>query len=256
MSFFNKMFASIGIGAAKVDTKLTTEQLQPGELVEGVIEVYGGNVDQKIDEIYLTVFSTYIKEEDDQKYTKKVEIAKIKINEPFIISANEEKVIPFSFTLPLDTPITKGASKVWIHTGLDIKGAIDPQDTDYVDVIPNDLMAAVLNTLKQLGFKLRQVENEAASFRTRRRLPFVQEFEFYPITGMFMGKLDELEVIFFQHRKNEIELMLEIDRRARGLSGLLAEALDLDESLITVTITEQDREKMTEKLAATIQQFC
>lgn len=256
MSFFNKMFASIGIGAAKVDTKLTTDTFKAGETVEGIVEIIGGNVEQKIDEIYLTVFSTYIKEDDDQKYTKQAEIMKVKINEPFTISARETKVIPFHFTLPYDTPVTIGASRVWIHTGLDIKGAIDPQDKDYIEVHPNTLMEKVLTSLHQLGFKLRQVENEEAPLRLRKRLPFLQEFEFYPTSGKFNGKLDELEVVFLPINENELELLMEIDRKARGLTGLFAEAFDLDETLVKVRITKEDISHMELKLSSTIEKFC
>jgi len=256
MSFFNKMFASIGIGAAKVDTKLATDTFKAGDLVEGAVEIKGGNVEQKIDEIYLTVFSTYIKEADDQKYTKQAEIKKVKINEPFVIGANESKVIPFEFRLPYDTPVTLGASRVWIHTGLDIKGAIDPQDKDYIEVKPNALMEKVISSLHQLGFKLRQVENEAAPYRFRKRLPFVQEFEFYPISGKFNGKLDELEVIFLPSDDNELELIIEIDRKARGLAGLFAEAMDLDETLVKVRITNDDISQIQQTLSSTIEKYC
>lgn len=255
MSFFNKIFASIGIGAAKVDTKLSSTSYKAGDVVEGIVEVTGGNVEQKIDEIYMTVFATYIKEADDQKYTKQAEIAKVKLNEPFVITANEKKEIPFSFELPLDTPITKGASRVWIQTGLDIKGAVDPADRDYIEIIPNALTSAILETISNIGFKLRQVENEEAPYRLRKRLPFIQEFEFYPVSGPFRGKLDELEVVFFQISQDEVEVILEIDRRARGLGGFLAEALDMDESIVKLTITTNDVPNLQDKLTDVIARF-
>ncbi|WP_243290767.1 sporulation protein [Bacillus sp. FJAT-47783] len=256
MSFFHKMFASIGIGAAKVDTKLASNSFCAGEIIEGVVEVKGGNVEQKIDEIYLTVLATYMKEDDDQKYTKQAEIAKVKLNEPFVITANEHKTIPFSFQLPLDTPITKGSSRVWIHTGLDIKGAVDPEDRDYIEVVPNELTNAVFKSIGELGFQLKQVENEEAPYRLRKRLPFIQEFEFYPVEGPFRGRLDELEVVFFQISQNEIEVVFEIDRRARGLAGFLAEALEMDESLVKVTITNRDIHHLTEQLADLLNRYC
>ena len=67
MSFFNKIFASVGIGAATVDTKLEKDTAAPGEEVRGVVEVRGGNVDQTIDEIYLMLYTTFVKEVDDKK---------------------------------------------------------------------------------------------------------------------------------------------------------------------------------------------
>ncbi|WP_243385126.1 sporulation protein [Bacillus kexueae] len=255
MSFFNKIFASIGIGAAKVDTKLSKNSYRAGEVVEGIVEVVGGNVEQKIDEIYLTVFATYVKEIDDQKHTKQAEITKVKLNEPFVITANEKKEIPFTFQLPLDTPITKGASRVWIHTGLDIKGAVDPADRDYIEVIPTNVATSIFQAIDELGFKLRQVENEEAPYRLRKRLPFIQEFEFYPVQGPFRGKLDELEVVMFQLSEEQVEVILEIDRRARGFGGFLAEALDMDETIVKLTINSSDLSNVRSMLQEVIEQY-
>lgn len=255
MSLFNKIFAGIGIGAAKVDTELTSSTFYPGEEVKGIVVINGGNVEQKIDEIYLSVLTHYIKEVDDRREKRQAEIAKIQINKPFVILPNETKEIPFSFQLPLDTPITIGASKVWIHTGLDIKGAIDPKDTDYIDVVPGGLMKEVLNSINRIGFKLLQVENEAAPYRLRKRLPFIQEFEFYPTSGPFRGRLKELEIVFYSIGEHDIEMIMEIDQRARGLSGFLARALDLDESYVRVRVSRQDVPNLDSKLINIIRQY-
>ncbi|MCL6615609.1 MAG: sporulation protein, partial [Anoxybacillus ayderensis] len=79
MGLFNKVLASIGIGAAKVDTKLHESHLLLGESVTGVVEVTGGNIDQQIDDIYLSLCATYTKEVDDRKVTKQAIIEKWKI---------------------------------------------------------------------------------------------------------------------------------------------------------------------------------
>jgi len=39
MSFFNKVLASVGIGAATVDTKLERDVVMPGEEIKGVVEI-------------------------------------------------------------------------------------------------------------------------------------------------------------------------------------------------------------------------
>lgn len=256
MALFNKVLASIGIGAAKVDTRLKASSFQAGETIEGIVAVKGGNIEQKIEEIYLSVMTSYVKEKDDQKWTKQAEIAKIKINEPFVILAKETKEIPFSFQLPVDTPVTIGASKVWIHTGLDIKSAVDPQDTDYIEVEPAELMGEVFNSLRRIGFKFLQVENKEAPFHLKNRLPFIQEFEFYPVSGSFRGLLKELEIVFTSISQDALEMKMEIDRRARGLSGLLAEALDLDERHVRIKVGRNDLRQLDDKFIQTIQRYC
>lgn len=255
MSLFNKLFSSIGIGSARVDTKLTTDQLRAGEKVTGVVEIVGGNMEQQIDAIYLSLMTTYIKESNDRKINKQAIIEKIKIVEPFMIGSNARREVPFSIVLPLDTPATLGRTKVWIHTGLDIKNAIDPSDKDYISVSPSPLAAGVLNAIYDLGFSLRKVDCEAAPYRLRRRLPFVQEFEFVPTSGSYRGRLDEVEVMFFPQSEHKLEIIMQVDRRARGLSSLLAEAMDMDETFVNFTVTTDDLSNLKSKINQLISRY-
>lgn len=255
MSMFNKFLASMGMGSARVDTKLERSTYIPGDKVVGVVEINGGSVDQQIDEIYLSLHTTYIKESNDKKFTSTATIEKIRINEPFSITKNEKKEIPFSFTLPLDTPLTYGRTKVWVSTGLDIKNAVDPKDDDYIQVHPTPLIHSAFLALTDLGFKLRNADCEHAPRHLRERVPYLQEFEFVPNSGEFRGKLDELEFTFFQKVVHEAEVLLEVDRRARGISGLFSEALNMDETKVRVTLSKQDMPHMKEKLAQVISRY-
>lgn len=255
MSFFNKVFASVGIGAAKVDTKLERETVTPGEEIRGVVEIQGGNIEQTIDSIYLTVHTTYIKERDDKKYTDVGQVDKFKLTEPFTIQANERKEIPIAFRIPSDTPLTIGRTKVWVATGLDIKNSVDPTDKDFIKVVPNRLMESVLNAVSDLGFRLREADCEEAPYRLRRRLPFVQEFEFVPVSGPYRGRLDELELIFFPTSSDDMEIMLQVDRRARGLASLFAEALEMDETNVRLRVSSSDIPTIKQNIQSVINQY-
>ncbi|PLR98865.1 sporulation protein [Bacillus sp. T33-2] len=256
MSFFNKVFASVGIGSAKVDTRLEKETLMPGEDVRGVVHITGGKTAQKVDELYLSLHTTYIKEADDKKYTATATIGRYKVTDEFTIHPTETKEIPFSFRLPVNTPVSIGRTKVWVSTGLDVKNAVDPTDQDFINVIPNRIMAAVLNSAGDLGFRLREADCEEAPYRLRSRQPFVQEFEFVPVTGPFRGRLDELEIVFFPVNDNELEVVLQVDRRARGLAGFLSEALEMDESNVTLKVHSGDIPQLAHKLQSVIQRYC
>lgn len=255
MSFFNKVFASVGIGAAKVDTKLERETVTPGEEIRGVVEIQGGNIEQTIDSIYLTIHTTYIKERDDKKFTDVGQVDKFKLTEPFTIQANERKEIPIAFRIPSDTPLTIGRTKVWVATGLDIKNAVDATDKDFIKVDPNRLMEAVLNGVSDLGFRLREADCEEAPYRLRRRLPFVQEFEFVPVSGPYRGRLDELELVFFPTSSDDMEIMLQVDRRARGLASLFAEALEMDETNVRLRVSSSDIPTIKQKIQSVINQY-
>ncbi len=255
MSLFNKVLASVGIGAAKVDTKLYNSQVMVGEQLTGIVEIRGGNVGQEIDDIYVSLKTTYVKESDDKKHTQQGVIGKYRISEKFMIAPNEVKEFPLSITVPIDTPITGGKTKIWIETGLDIKNSVDPSDKDFIDIRPSKLTQEVLNVVQDLGFRLREVECEAAPSRLRGRLPFVQEFEFVPSGGSFRGKLDELELVFSQQQANTLDIMIQIDRRARGLGSFLAEKLSMDETNLRLTVTTEDLPNLKNKLFEIIQRY-
>ncbi len=255
MSFFDKVFASVGIGSAAVDTKLERDSYMPGETVKGVVEIRGGKVEQQVDDIFLTLNTTYLKESDDKKYNVTAAIDRFRITSPFVIGKNERKEIPFSFQLPLDTPLSIGRSKIWVTTGLDIKNAVDPGDKDYLQVIPNQLMNAVFNAVDSLGFRLREADCEQAPRHLRGRLPFVQEFEYVPTSGPFRGRLDELELVFRPAGNGGLELLLQVDRRARGLGGLFAEAAGMDETNVRLTVTNADIPNLQQQIHSVIQRF-
>lgn len=255
MSFFNKVFASVGIGSTSVDTKLEKDTYMPGETVQGVVDINGGKVEQQIDEIYLTLNTTYLRESDDRKYSVTAVIDRFRLTTPFTISSNETREIPFSFQLPFDTPLSIGRSQVWVTTGLDIKGGVDPSDKDYLKVVPNPLMAAVFSAVDSLGFRIREADCEEAPRRLRGRLPFVQEFEFVPSSGPLRGRLDEVEIVFLPSGNGTLDIMFQVDRRARGLSGLFSEALGTDETNVRLTVTNTDIPYLQQKIQTVLHRF-
>ncbi|WP_107841472.1 sporulation protein [Metasolibacillus meyeri] len=240
MSFFNKVLASVGIGAATVDTKLQYTTYRAGEIINGIVEIRGGNAEQQIDTIYLNLYANYSKEVNGSKRNETAVLKRLRLNEAFTIRANELHNIPLSFELPIDVPVTLGQTRVWIHTGLDIKAAIDPTDKDYIEIKPTPLATQILQAVEQLGFHLRKVDCEATSTRYQQNYPFLQEFEFVPTANIYRGRLDELEVIFLSQSAHSAEILLQVDRKVRGLASLLSEALDMDESFVRLTIFADD----------------
>ena len=261
MGFFKKMFASVGIGSAKVDTVVETENIFPSGEIEGYIDIKGGSTPQKIDEIYLNVFAKYTKEytvedergeeeEHESKISHCIQKYKISINRE--VQEKEHFSVPFSFTLIPSAPISTANFPLWIHTGLDIKMAIDPTDKDYLDVIPHPYLNTVFGALENLGFFVREIENEYSKSHYGG-FPFVQEIEFQPTT-LFRDRLDELEIIYFI-KENGIDIIMEIDRKARGLMGGLLEMLDLDETTTRLYISEDELNEGVENIAQIIHDF-
>ncbi|MCP8970339.1 sporulation protein [Ectobacillus ponti] len=253
---FQKILASIGVGAAKVDTVLQQEHCYAGDPVRGAVRIEGGAVEQQIDSIYLVLSMLYTKEADDRKVKVQYDLDRFQLTEPILISPGEKREVPFSFLLPLETPVTFGSRSVWVSTGLDIKNSIDPTDRDYLEVLPSPLLGKVLESVQSLGFRLRQAECEELPHRLRQHVPFAQEFEFVPTSGPFHRKLDELELLVLPVAKDELEIVMEIDRKARGLAGLLSEAMDLDETRVRFRVVPQDLPQFAGKLEQMIFRYC
>ncbi|KEK24037.1 sporulation protein [Bacillus gaemokensis] len=245
---FQKFLASVGIGNAKVDTVLERDEYVVGEEIIGVVHITGGSVSQQIESIYLTLSASYVREVDDKKVSATFDLKRVRLTEPIEIEPNAKVEIPFSFPMPIEAPLTFGMKTVWVHTGLDIKRSIDPSDRDYIQVLPNTLLTSVLDSVKQLGFRLRQAECEELPRYLRTHIPFAQEFEFIPISGQYYGKLDELELLILPRAYDRLDIIMEVDRKARGLAGLFSEALDLDEKIIRFTVTREDISTMQQKI--------
>lgn len=255
MSIFNKVLASVGIGNAKVDTKLSDSTFMVGEMISGVTEVVGGNTSQSVDSIYIKVYTTFEREANDKKYTDSIAIYTHKITEPFTIGEQEKKEFTFSFNLPLNTPVTMGKTRVWLQTGLDIKNAVDPGDKDMIEIRPNAFISAGLQAAQNLGLKLRKVDCEEAPRAYRGITKFVQEYEFIATSGPFRGKFDEIELSFIPKGLDEVELLIQVDRRVRGLGSLFSEALNMDESYIRLTLSNSDLSTLESKIRQEIARY-
>ena len=249
-----RLFSSIGIGAATVDTRLERDELVPGEEVRGVVDVKGGNSEQEVEGIRLEVQTHYKRESGDNTVTETASIERFPVSGQRTIAANSQEEIPFAFRLPYDTPLTLGRSSVWIRTALGVRMALDPSDSDVVTVRPNHTMGIILDSMNRLGFRLREAENEELPHRLRRRLPFGQELEFVAGSGEFRGRFDEIELLMFPS-EGSVDLILQIDRRARGLGSFLSEAVGTDESYASLSVPESATpDRITEALSQAIRQ--
>jgi sporulation-control protein len=109
---------------------------------------------------------------------------------------------------------------------------VDPSDRDPLVVYPTQLQSNVLLAMEQLGFRLAKVDIEARSSWMGRK--WAQEFEFRP--ARHGSRFDEVEVVFEGQRGNKLELMLQLDRSARGFGGFLMEMSGTDESWQRITV--------------------
>lgn len=238
---FDKMLASLGIGSAKVDTRLAKSTYRQGEMIKGDIYVQGGKSTQKIDSIYMyLILQNYIDEQSDEYV-----LDEFLLTDTFHIQANESKVIPFEFQLPYDTPVTTGGAPIYLKTGLDIDMAVDPDDLDGFEVLPHPIVDRILQSIEMIGFQLSSVEFDHETFHERH--PFVQKYRLIP-QWEYQNVLDEVKMVFYPS-VHEVDVILQVNSKPVGLKSQVKEALNIDEKFVRFTIseTEEDCRAVIEK---------
>jgi sporulation-control protein len=230
MGFFKNVLASIGIGGTKIDTILHDNAVQIGGSLKGEVQIFGGTVAQQIKEFFIVLNTKAEKEADDNTYYVTMKVHAHHIPQAFEIQPGEKKVVPFELQIPYHSPISFGKVKLWIQTEAEIISAVDAHDQDMIKILPHPAQQVVLDAIAKLGFQLRNSDNEYSAYAPYH---YEQEFEYYP-SPEFRSYLDELEIAF-QLSANELVVKMTIDRKARGLMGMLREAAGTDDKRIRIT---------------------
>lgn len=227
-----KSLATLGIGAAKVDTRLEKSTYVQGEMVKGQVCIQGGQTEQQIDEIYLFLIVQY---EHLEKQTEYV-VQEFRITESFTIEPKAEKRFPFEFQLPYDAPISITGSPLYLKTGVDIKMARDPHDLDGIEVLPHPAIDVILAAAEEVGLRHEKIEYDFEHFYSR--YPFVQTYQCIPVDDL-AEKLDSVSFVFFPHDK-EIDVIMILDKRGNDILSSMEEAFALDQWLTRFFINQEE----------------
>lgn len=155
----NGILSRFGVGAAEVDTVLPTDSVIAGETVEATVEIHGGDSAQDVEAVYFALLTRHAT--DDGRSTGVVD--RHRLADSFTIEAGEERSFEVDLGIPRDAPATLDRTDVWIETGLDVEWAVDPDDSDPIEIRPDAHLGALLDALDALGFALRRADCEAAS---------------------------------------------------------------------------------------------
>ncbi|MFY7928250.1 MAG: sporulation protein [Oligoflexus sp.] len=198
---FKRLLASVGIGNASVDTVLSNPVLIPGDVLNGVITIRGGSVDQILEE---NLFSQ------------------------LQIQAGAVREIPFQLQVPHDTPINRALGfqlpiPIYLRTHVHIAGAVDASDRDPITVEPNKPQARILEAMRNLSCRLYKADMEFGHI-PGSRLPFFQELEFHagPSYARFVNEIE----LTFVTRDQDMDVILEMDKRTTGLARLAYSSID------------------------------
>ncbi|MFG3255442.1 sporulation protein [Streptomyces sp. NPDC048172] len=223
---FKKLFASVGMGGASVDTVLHEPNAVPGGVIQGEVRIEGGSVAQEIQGLSVGLQAKVEVETNDGEMKQNIEFARQKLGDAITLQAGAQHAVPFSFEVPWETPVTDvdgqhlAGMNLGLTTELAIARAVDSTDLDPVSVHPLPAQQAILDAFIQLGFRFKSADMEKGRIRgTRQQLPFYQEIEFFA-PQQYRG-LKQVELSFVADSRG-MDVVLEMDKKP----GLFTEGSD------------------------------
>ncbi|MER5550644.1 sporulation protein [Streptomyces sp. NPDC002793] len=219
---FKKLLGSLGVGGPTVDTVLDPGAVTPGGSLGGRVHLKGGSADFTIEHITLELVARVEAEQDDGESEGTVAFERFTVSGGFVLAADSEHSIPFTVSLPWETPVTELYGQdlgitLGVRTELSVSGSRDKGDLDRLTVRPLPAQEAVLEAFGKLGFGFRSADLELGHIRgSGQRLPFYQEIELSP-APRYADRVNEVEVTFLAGA-DAVEVVLEADKRG-GLHG-------------------------------------
>lgn len=213
---FKKILRAVGIGGPSVDTVLSDPQCRPGELLTGEVRLAGGDADAEIEHLALSLIARVARGQGDGS---PVEFHRVVVSGRFRLAAKENRVIPFEWGVPWETPVTEVFGQplhgmaLGLRTELAVARAVDKADADAVRVLPTPGQEAVLDAFGRLGFHFKSADLKAGRlYGVHQTLPFFQEIEFYPPPA-YAGRVSEVGLTFATS-SDGLVVILEADKRS------------------------------------------
>ncbi|WND34985.1 sporulation protein [Streptomyces sp. BB1-1-1] len=219
---FKRLLGSLGVGGPTVDTVLDPAPVLPGGTLTGQVQLKGGQADFDIEHIALELVARVEAEHEDGESEGVVVFDRFTVGGGFRLAAEEPHRVPFSITLPWETPVTELYGQplgivLGVRTELAVAGAKDKGDLDQLTVAPLPVQEAILEALGQLGFGFRSADLEYGRIGgTGQQLPFYQEIELTP-PPRYAHQVNEIELTFLAG-PGGLEVVLEADKRGGLLS--------------------------------------
>ena len=211
---FKKLKAVFG-GGTTVETVVHTEVGVPGGEITGVVEITGGEFEQEIRYVALTLEARVEVETRDGEYRANHPFAGADVTGAFTLHPGEHRSVPFVLHLPLETPFNVLGGydlpdvRLGLRTELAIARSLDKGDFDPIRVAPLPAQERILAALDHIGCRFKGSDLERGHI-PGSTLDFYQELEFYPPREF--RRISELEVTFLVG-PDEMDVLLEADRR-------------------------------------------
>jgi sporulation-control protein len=217
---FAGLDTSPGVPGLSVQTDLPNPSTRPGLRLPGRVTVTANLGEVRIDGVRLGLVG---KVEGADGGESLVEFHRIPVAGPFLLAANERRVIPFAAPIPWETPLTVLAGvaplalRLGLRTEVVVDSAVGRDDMRPLFVHPLPAHQGILGTLDGLGFQLRQAALRAGRLpRVRQGLSFHQMIGFWA-APLYAGPISELELTFVTDSSG-LDVIFWVDRRL-AMSG-------------------------------------
>ncbi|GAB3974994.1 sporulation protein [Plantactinospora veratri] len=221
---FKKMLSAFGVGGPSVDTVLTNPNTRPGLVLDGQVNLRGGDSAADIEQVTVALVTRVEMEAGDSEYAGTMEFYRLPVSGAMRLEAKQELAIPFQLPVPWETPITdvygqrlRGMT-MGLRTELAVARAVDKGDLDAIAVHPLPVHEKILEAFAQLGFQFKSADLERGQiYGVQQTLPFYQEIEFFA-APQYAHAIREVELTFVTNQQG-VDVIIECDKRGGMFSG-------------------------------------
>jgi sporulation-control protein len=224
---FQKVMASFGQGGATVDARILDRHVRPGGTLHGEVMLTGGQVDQEVESLGVTLLARVEQESKNGDAPGVVDMPfqNVHLAGKELVRANAQIKVPFEIQMPWETPVTTVFGKyltgmaIGLQTNLNLaRTMVDPQDVDAIPIEPVPAQHRILDAMSRLGFQFRSANLVKERMDgADQQLPFFQEITFAPSQN-FAKVFNEVSVTFLA-RPRDVQVVLDVDKRVRVLKG-------------------------------------
>jgi sporulation-control protein len=224
---FQKVMASFGQGGATVDARILDRHVRPGGTLHGEVMLTGGQVDQEVESLGVTLLARVEQESrnGDAPGVVDMPFQNVHLAGKELVRANAQIKVPFEVQMPWETPVTTVFGKyltgmaIGLQTNLNLaRTMVDPQDVDAIPIEPVPAQHRILDAMSRLGFQFRSANLVKERMDgADQQLPFFQEITFAPSQN-FAKVFNEVSVTFLA-RPRDVQVVLDVNKRVRVLKG-------------------------------------
>lgn len=221
---FKKMLSAFGVGGPSVDTVLANPNTRPGLMLDGQVNLTGGDSPADIEQIILSLVARVEMESGDSEFTAGMEFHRMPVSGSLRLAAKQDLTIPFQLPVPWETPITDVYGQrlhgmvLGLRTEVAVARAVDKGDLDAVSVHPLPVQQRILDAFNQLGFRFKSADLERGRlYGVQQTLPFYQEIEFFA-APQYANGIREVELTFVAN-PHTVDVIIECDKRGGMFSA-------------------------------------